>query len=393
MSASTLDRHGSPGSPVARVATLISVPLAPGSGLGSFLIGLFDTLAARGTVDMTLIAPPREQGAAGRRWSQVLMGLRQIAALFRARPDLVHVHDHPALLATAVAYRLLAPPGTRIVFSSHLDPAGARSWWKRRLMGWLFQRCAAVTVVCRDSIAKLSYIADPLPPPDVVRVVPGAATVHTRGKSDPEVVSFGAQIGVNHGPVLLQVSNFVYPAKVEGTLRLIEAFAQVRAAVPAAHLIVLGTGPLVSRALAERDRLALADAVTIPAAFVPDLSIPAGLADVHCHITGQDACPISILEAMHAGKPIVASRTGGIPEIIDDGVTGILVDDDPEHIAAAIVGLLTDRASAEAMGRRARGVAETRFTWERVADDVESLYRRPAVYVGAARAEVEPLGR
>jgi glycosyltransferase involved in cell wall biosynthesis len=360
------------------VATVLSVPLAPGAGLGSFVLGLFDQLRRRPDRELVLIAPEAEQGAAGRRGSQALMAVSQCAQLFRARPDVVHVHDHPASLAAAVGYRIIAGPSVRVVFSSHLDPAEARSRWKRRALGWLFARCAAVTVVSRNSVDKLDLFAEPLPPADVIRIVPGAASVRTRSRQDPDVVRYAASIGHADGPVLLQVSNFVYPAKVAGTIRLLEAFVTVRRRFPNARLIVLGRGPLAGYAQSERDRLGLADAVTIPAAFIEDLSLPAGLADIHCHITGQDACPISIIEAMHAGKPIVASRTGGIPEMIEHGVSGVLVDDDPARIAAAIIQLLERPDEARALGARARASAAARFTWERVAADVDALYNRTA---------------
>ncbi len=358
-----------------KVATLLSVPAVPGSGLGTFVLGLFDRLRHRDDLELVLIAPDIERGAAGRRASQMLLAARQVAQLVAARPDVVHVHDHPVLLGAAVAYRVLSGGRVRVVFSSHLDPAGPRARWKRVALGRLLRHCSAVTVVSQDGADKLPLFAEPVPKPEIVRIVPGAADVRVRERTDPAVRAFAASIGHVDGPVLLQVSNFTYPAKVAGTLRLIQAMADVRAYVPNVRLILLGTGPLIGRAQAERERLDLQDCVTLPARFIEDLSLPAALADVHCHITGQDGCPISILEAMHAGKPIVASRIGGIPELIDDGVTGRLVNDDAQEIAQRIVEILAQPERARLMGARARTLAQARFTWDRVAADVAELYR------------------
>jgi phosphatidylinositol alpha-1,6-mannosyltransferase len=171
-------------------------------------------------------------------------------------------------------------------------------------------------------------------------------------------------------------------------LRLIEAMPHVRRRFPDVRLLLLGTGPLVGRVRQASDRLGLAECVTVPGTFIPDLSLPIGLSDIHCHISLQDACPISIIEAMHAGKPIVASPTGGIPDMIEHGVTGVLVDNQPEHIAAAIVDLLKHPAAARAMGSRAQQFAQSRFTWDRVGADFKPLYgAAPSRTVEAPRTE------
>ncbi|MQA28764.1 MAG: glycosyltransferase [Luteitalea sp.] len=386
-------RHLAKGRPAPiRVATLLSHPLGPGSGLGTFILGLTEALQRNPGLDLVLIAPGDVRGAAGRRVSQTLLAFQQLWQLRHERPDVVHTHDHPALLAAAIAYRALSGGRAHIVHSSHLDPVGRRSWWKRILLGWLLARCSVVTVVARNSVEKLALVASPVPGLDIVEVVPGAATIRLRDKSDPAVAAFAASIGHRSGPVLLQVSNFLYPAKVKGTLRLMEAFVEVRQRCPGVRLLLIGTGPLLGTVKEARERLGLTDSVTIPGTFIEDLSLPVGLSDVHCHISLQDACPISILEAMHAGKPVVASRTGGIPELIDDGVTGTLVDDEPSQIAAAIVDFLEHPDKARATGARAQRVAQSRFTWERVATDFERLYgAMPQTVAARAGGEIANL--
>jgi glycosyltransferase involved in cell wall biosynthesis len=368
------DRAAAPRTRPLKVATLLSFPLGPGTGLGVFLLGLNEALQRNPGLELVLIAPESVRGAAGRRGSQTRLAFEQMRELRRTSPDVIHTHDHPALLAAAVAYRLLVKRSVRVVYTAHLDWVEPRALWKRAMLGWLLARCAAVTVVAQNTAGKLHLVATPVPGPDVVRVVPGAATVRIRDRSDPAVVAFGAGIGHVAGPVILQVSNFWFPAKVEGSVRLMEAMVTVRRRFPSVRLIMLGTGPLLNTVKAARERLGLCDTVTLPAMFIEDLSLPVGLSDIHCHISLQDACPISILEAMHAGKPVIASRTGGIPELITDGLHGILVDDNPQRIAAAIIDLLEHPDKAKAMGLQAQRLAQSRFTWERVAGDFESLY-------------------
>jgi glycosyltransferase involved in cell wall biosynthesis len=338
------------------------------------VLGLMDALRADPSFELELITTDRMRARAGDRRSQVAVALLQCWRLWRTQPDVVHTHDHPALLAAAVAYRSLARRPVRVIYTCHLDPVERRAAWKRRALGWLLSRCAAVTVVSRNSVEKLRLVATPVPPAEVVKVVPGAAQVRARDKADPEVGAFADSIGHRGGPVLLQVANFWFPAKVEGTVRLMEALIEVRRQVPNVRLILVGTGPLIGEVAAARDRLGLADSVTLPASYIEDLSLPVGLADVQCHITFQDACPISILEAMHAAKPLIASNVGGIPELIDHDDTGVLVGNDAAEIAAAILDLLHHPARAAALGARARAAAQSRFTWDRVALDFARLY-------------------
>ncbi len=95
-----------------------------------------------------------------------------------------------------------------------------------------------------------------------------------------------------------------------------------------------------------------------------------------------DVCPTVVLEAMAAGRPVVASSSGGITDLVEDGVTGVLVPaGDAGALARAIGGLLTDPKGAAAMGRRGRERVLA-FTASAVAGRVEALYRQ----VAAARS-------
>ena len=85
--------------------------------------------------------------------------------------------------------------------------------------------------------------------------------------------------------------------------------------------------------------------------------------------------PIAVLEAMAAGVPVVASRTGAVPEVLDEGRVGRLVDaGDADGIADAILGLLADPAAAEAMGQAARARARARWDVSVIAEQVEAIY-------------------
>jgi glycosyltransferase involved in cell wall biosynthesis len=89
-----------------------------------------------------------------------------------------------------------------------------------------------------------------------------------------------------------------------------------------------------------------------------------------------EAMPLAWLEGLAAGKAVVASQTGPGPEIIDDGVTGLLCDPhDPESIASALIRVLKDRELRRRLGENARRTAQERFALPKIADQNEAYYR------------------
>ncbi len=77
-------------------------------------------------------------------------------------------------------------------------------------------------------------------------------------------------------------------------------------------------------------------------------------------------------------KPVIASNVGGIPDIVHDGETGLLVaQKDPAALAAALARVLDDRELASQLARQGADYVQQRFDWERIVDEIEALYREP----------------
>jgi glycosyltransferase involved in cell wall biosynthesis len=92
---------------------------------------------------------------------------------------------------------------------------------------------------------------------------------------------------------------------------------------------------------------------------------------------------MAIIEAMAMGKPVVATRAGGNPELIEDEETGLLIERNPQALANALLSILSDTDRRRRMGNAARDRASSRFSARVMAQNVESLYeemvgRRPA---------------
>ena len=94
------------------------------------------------------------------------------------------------------------------------------------------------------------------------------------------------------------------------------------------------------------------------------------------YITDLEGLGSAVLLAMAAGAPVLASRVGGLPEIVEDGVTGLLTSNEPEAIARRIQQLMGDRALASRLAARARAIVEREFSIERMVNETLRVYER-----------------
>ncbi len=197
-------------------------------------------------------------------------------------------------------------------------------------------------------------------------------------EDDFEIVHYG--ISAHEGassfpsePRLLCVGRLI---PIKGHLVLLRALAQARGRVPDVTLAVAGRGPLEPALRTYARELGLEGAVDFLGFVSPVQKAIDGAAIVVVPSIGEGFGMVA-LEAMERGRPVIASSVGGLPEIVVDGETGIVVPPgDAEALADAIVRLAGDLDAAEAMGRRARERALGEFPPERSAARIEELYLR-----------------
>jgi len=108
--------------------------------------------------------------------------------------------------------------------------------------------------------------------------------------------------------------------------------------------------------------------------FSGDLTKDLADAGVLVYLTEEEGLGSGVLLAMSAGVPVVASRVGGLVEIIEDGESGILVDNNAEAVAAAVAKLTADPEASARMGIRGREVAHERFTVEKMVSETAEVY-------------------
>jgi N-acetyl-alpha-D-glucosaminyl L-malate synthase BshA len=172
--------------------------------------------------------------------------------------------------------------------------------------------------------------------------------------------------------IVMHLSNFRPVKRIDS---VVEVFARIAAKVPAV-LLLAGDGPEVPTARRRARQLGVADQVRLLGAqenVLPLLSI----ADLFLLPSEQESFGLAALEAMACDVPVVASNAGGLPEVIEDGVSGFLHPvGDVEAMSASGIALLTDAALHRRVGEAAVRVVRERFCAERIVPMYEAHYRR-----------------
>jgi len=320
----------------------------------------------------------------------VELGLR--SALGRAgRPDLLHGHWlHPHGWAAA---RVGKRSGIPVVLTAHgqdvarLDnPAAPHPSQYRAMVRAACARAAAVICVSQAMRDRLASLLEP--DFDRLHVIPnGVDLEHFRpveravARATLRRTSAGSAVLAADRRLLVFAGDLLPVKQVD---RLLHALALLAPSMPDLALAIVGDGA-ESDSLAEVIRVQHLGARILFAGLRPHREIPTWLAaaDVFVLPSATEGLPLVVLEALAAGTPVVASRVGGIPECIQEGETGLLVD--PKGVAPLAEALVT------ALGRtwdraRIRAAAEP-FGWEAQTAKLEQIYR---AVVGAARAGRRP---
>ena len=158
----------------------------------------------------------------------------------------------------------------------------------------------------------------------------------------------------------------------------LEAFASLDERFPGLRLTLAGDGPAREGLERTAARLGIEGAVEfagwVNPAEAPALIVRSTLVVIPSR--GREGLPVVAIQAALLGRPLVVTRVGGLPEAIDDGTTGLAVDEeDAGALARAIAQVLENPATACAMGSAARARAMDRFSWERHVEAYDTLYR------------------
>lgn len=275
--------------------------------------------------------------------------LRIARFLRRRRVDVVHVHNLAPLVYGGVAARLLGPRRPAVVYSEHnqIYRANARAEGRFRRYVRLADQVVAVSDDLRRTLVDRLRIAPP------VRVLHNGIDPAPFEGVDPSPVRRELDIG----PDSFVVGTAVVLSEQKGVRFLLEAAGLVRATDPGVRFVVAGDGPLRAELERRAAELGLGDGVRF-LGYRRDVPQLVAAFDAYVLPSLWEGLPLALLEALASGKPIVASRVGGNPEVVEHERNGLLVPPrSPEALAEAILRLRRDPALREAI----RGRNQERF--------------------------------
>ena len=189
------------------------------------------------------------------------------------------------------------------------------------------------------------------------------------------------------------INNFILPIKPssslliaysatheprKGHIYLIQAFSIVLKEFPNAKLVLTGKGPLTKNLKHLAKKLKIEKNI-IFTGQIPYKDLYNLLHNINIFVFPSlaEICPIAVLEAMAAGKPIVATNVGGIPEIVKQNINGILVQPkNPEKLASAIIEIAKNPKKAEIMGQKSRKIVEENFNLTKIVENITNCYRK-----------------
>lgn len=308
--------------------------------------------------------------------------VRLVRLMQQTRPDVVVTRGYNSEALGRIAAVLTRVPRTVVWVHNNgdIEPRGRIRRAVDRLLEPVTSAYYAVAHGQRPYLTgDLDY------PDDKIHVIyngvdPDRFSVRT-GDDYPEL---RAELGLPAGPVIGVVA-VLRPEKDHETM--LRAMRLVLDEVPDAQLLLVGDGPMRAR-LQECARDLRIDRSVVFAGSRSDVGRLLAILDVAALSSTTVECfPMALLEAMASGVPTVATALGGVPEMIDEGVTGhVVLPRDAPALASALVAMVRDREHAAAMGRAARTRVESCFSLERSARAAESALEKTA-----GRAVVRPV--
>jgi glycosyltransferase involved in cell wall biosynthesis len=160
----------------------------------------------------------------------------------------------------------------------------------------------------------------------------------------------------------------------KGHRDLLTALAQIRTVVPSVRALIVGDGPLRDELIEYAKTQRLEDCC-IFTGMREDIPAIMRTLDIVALPSLSEGLPFILLEAMAMARPVVATRVNGISEVVEDGVTALLVPPQaPQMLAQAVITLLTDRELSGRIGAEARRLVEWRFSLDRMIREIERVY-------------------
>lgn len=299
--------------------------------------------------------------------------LQLVRLIRRVRPHIVHTHTAKAGAVGRLAAWLARVPVIVHTYHGHvLD--GYFTPWKTRVFvaieRWLARRAHCLLAVS-DNVRR-ELLARGIGTPERLRVLPLGLELDRFVAADACRGDLRRELGVKSDTPLTGIVARLVPIKAHETF---VAMAALLAGRTDGHFVVVGDG----ERRAELERLARQAGLNGRMHFLgwrADLERVYADLDVVVLTSRNEGSPVALIEAMAAGRPVVATLVGGVPDVVQDGVSGVLVGvGDAEALAAAVEQLIKDPARGRLMGEAGRQRVQQVYGAERLLRDIDELYQ------------------
>ncbi|MDD4909777.1 MAG: glycosyltransferase family 4 protein [Candidatus Omnitrophica bacterium] len=281
--------------------------------------------------------------------------------------DIIHSHTRVTQVLGCLLSRLSGLP--------HLSTC--HGFFRRRLSRMVFP-CWGMRVIAISEAVKEHLTGDLGVTPQKVRVVYNGVDVKAFSDvNNTQTAGIKGRFGLKDGPVIGIIARL---SDVKGHMYLIEAMPQVLSELPEAQLFIVGEGRERGRLDKIISKLGLKEKTVIMPSVANTSEVLAAM-DVFVMPSLQEGLGLALMEAMAAGLPIAASNIGGIPALIKNAETGLLVEPkDTAGLARAITFLLKNRDEAYLMAHKARDFVRENFSLEKMARETENVYKECVSY-------------
>jgi glycosyltransferase involved in cell wall biosynthesis len=302
----------------------------------------------------------RINGAFDLRWARAFAALVK-----RERVSVIHAHEFTANTYGSLMGQILGVPVVATVHGKNYFAEQAKRRMAYRYVSRV-SRMVAVSTDLKQFIVRRAGVSENR----VDVIYNGVDLADPPPKEQLDAIRKDLNLdGYDH---VIGAVGSLYPVK--GHVHLIEALPEILRVFPRTLLLLVGQGDLEQELKAEVARRDLGAHVRF-LGFRTDVPALLSLLDVFVLPSLSEGLSMALLEAMAAGKPVVATKVGGNAELVIDGDTGFLIDaESPQSLSAKVVQVLRDKARATSMGERGRRRVHDKFSFHAMVDRYQSCY-------------------
>ncbi|HJX33707.1 MAG TPA: glycosyltransferase family 4 protein [Desulfatiglandales bacterium] len=385
-----------------KVLHIHTLPIISGSGLNTFLsmkgmdrnIFKVELACAPGGRLIDLVRENHMEVNTFKNLVQPLNPVKDILAvadliffLRKNRYHIVHTHNSKAGFVGRLAARIAGTPvviHTVHGFAFHEQEPLWRQSLFRNLERIAFHMCDKMIFISQPLVDWALKEKIVLRRDKIEKIYSGIDLDRFRPVTDDERIRIRKKWNIGHDDAVIGIVSKLWEGK--GHEVLIRAFKEIKREIKEARLVIVGEGPLDSMLHELTDRLGLTDSVLFTG-FQMDVAAIISSFDVAVLPSFFEGMGRVLLEAMAMEKPVVASRVGGIPDLVKDGINGFLITPgDVKGLTEALKKLLNDRVLANIMGKDGRKGITDKFSADAMVRSINNIYieclKRKGIEIG-----------